>query len=208
MKGTCFHQLDFWKSILHLAVDLWVREQNKPSGVLRHFSYASWQVEWSRNSIYCYMISTWVVSTWDWVPLPCAKAFAETTSCEQIHLGSERNLFPSAGLLEVHPPSRRRRSATVLLKLVNFLDWFSPSRSHSCVASSANKVGFLHTKYVLHSLQAEKRCQIVQWRILLPNYVFSVLGEVLFLVLQGWWDTLGFTSPDSISILSETLSIF
>ena len=25
------------------------------------------------------------------------------SSCEQIHLGSERNLIPSAGLLEVHP---------------------------------------------------------------------------------------------------------
>ena len=51
VKGTCFHQLDFWKSFPHLVVDLWLREQNKPSGVLRHFSYASWQVEWSRNSL-------------------------------------------------------------------------------------------------------------------------------------------------------------
>ena len=30
--------------------DHWLREQNKPSGVLRHWSYVSWQVEWSRNS--------------------------------------------------------------------------------------------------------------------------------------------------------------
>ena len=25
---------------------------------------------------YCNMISTWVVSTWDWAPLPCAQAYA------------------------------------------------------------------------------------------------------------------------------------
>ena len=59
VKGICFHQLDFWKSIPHLEVDLWLREQNKPSGALKHFSYFSWQVDRSRNIIfYCYMIST------------------------------------------------------------------------------------------------------------------------------------------------------
>ena len=31
--------------------DHWLREQNKPSGVLRHWSYVSWQVKWSRNSL-------------------------------------------------------------------------------------------------------------------------------------------------------------
>ena len=36
VKGTCFHQLDFWKLIPHLVVYLWLREQNKPSGVRRH----------------------------------------------------------------------------------------------------------------------------------------------------------------------------
>ena len=51
VKGTFFHQLGFWKSIPNLVVDLRLREQNKPSGVLRHFSYVSWQVERSRNSI-------------------------------------------------------------------------------------------------------------------------------------------------------------
>ena len=38
-----------------------------------------------------------------------------TTSCEQILLGSERDLFPSAGLLVVHPPSRRRRLPLIWL---------------------------------------------------------------------------------------------
>ena len=31
--------------------DHWLREQNKPSGVLRYWSYVSWQVERSRNSL-------------------------------------------------------------------------------------------------------------------------------------------------------------
>ena len=26
--------------------------------------------------LYCYMISTWVVSNWDWAPLPCGQALA------------------------------------------------------------------------------------------------------------------------------------
>ena len=34
------------------------------------------------------------------------------SSCEQIHLGSERNLFPSAGLLEVYPLSSSRSLAS------------------------------------------------------------------------------------------------
>ena len=34
------------------------------------------------------------------------------SSCEQIHLGSERNLIPSAGLLEVHPSSSSSSLAT------------------------------------------------------------------------------------------------
>ena len=51
VKETCFHQLDFWKSIPHPVVDNWLREQNKPSGVLRHYTYASWQFGRSRNSL-------------------------------------------------------------------------------------------------------------------------------------------------------------
>ena len=42
-----------------------------------------------------------------------------TTSCEQILLGSERDLFPSAGLLVVHPPSRRRRSGHNIISKIN-----------------------------------------------------------------------------------------
>ena len=34
------------------------------------------------------------------------------SSCEQIHLGSERNLISSAGLLEVHPSSSSSSLAT------------------------------------------------------------------------------------------------
>ena len=78
--------------------DHWLREQNKTSGVLRHWSYVSWQFERSRNSLLpeigllCLALR----------PLPRQLlAF----SCEQILLGSERDLFPSAGLLVVHPPS-------------------------------------------------------------------------------------------------------
>ena len=35
-----------------------------------------------------------------------------TTSCEQILLESERDLFPSTGLLVVHPTSRRRQPSS------------------------------------------------------------------------------------------------
>ena len=95
VKGTCFHQLDFWKSIPHLVVDLWLREQNKPSGVLR-------QVEWSRNSLLL-LYDLDLSSQWSEIGLlRHALRFLPrqllTTSCEQILLESERDLFPSAGL--------------------------------------------------------------------------------------------------------------
>ena len=48
-----------------------------------------------------------------------------TTSCEQILLGSERDLFPSAGLLVVHPPSRRTRNHVILQKQRHEHNWCS-----------------------------------------------------------------------------------
>ena len=63
-----------------------------------------------------------------------------TTSCEQILLGSERDLFPSAGLLVVHPPSRRRRLLGIMFTVSTpgFLSFWYVRTSFCC----CKKLGF------------------------------------------------------------------
>ena len=95
VKWTCFHQLNFWKSIPYLEVDRWLRVQNKPSGdTLAMFLDKSSDPE---AVFYCYMISTLVFST---IPeiglLRHALRFLPrqllASSCEQIHLGEWKEL--------------------------------------------------------------------------------------------------------------------
>ena len=115
LSPICWYNVQYfgsWES--STSKDHWLREQNKPSGVLRHWSYVSWQVERSRNSLlllYDLDLSSQYLRLGSFAL--CSGSCLD--NCWQLLVSryfwgvkGTCSHPRSAGLLLAHPPSRRR----------------------------------------------------------------------------------------------------